>query len=165
MSWATPGRPGYPKPLLPSWNSWFLSQIFAHQAQRPWGETRTYATTINTGTRDPKIQDENAVLRNSDQQSVSVSLGNFTAFSVNFGSTLRMNNLSRIKMILRSNCHFVLMTLSKAFACLSSFVVKLSEAWQGKRHVCQHKKAVPVDWRIQTIDKNTRTNSKEMKGC
>ena len=52
-----PRRPGFPNSMLPSWDSWFLSQMFAHQAQRLWTKTRTSATTIRTGTRASKVQD------------------------------------------------------------------------------------------------------------
>ena len=50
-----PRRPGFPNSMLPSWDSWFLSQMFAHQAQRLWTKTRTSATTIRTGTRASKV--------------------------------------------------------------------------------------------------------------
>ena len=52
-----PRRPGPSSSLFPSWDSRFLSQMFAHQTRSPWSKTRTSAMTIRTGTRDSKIQD------------------------------------------------------------------------------------------------------------
>ena len=48
-----PRRPGFPRP---SSDAWFLSEMFADQARRPWTKTRTSAMTISTGTSDSTIQ-------------------------------------------------------------------------------------------------------------
>ena len=63
-----PRRPGFSNFLFPSWDSWFLSQMMAHQVRRPWTRTRTSAMTIRSGTRDSQIQDDEDVdvLRSSD---------------------------------------------------------------------------------------------------
>ena len=53
-----PCRPGFPNPVFSSWDPWFLSQMFAHQARRPWTKTRKSATTIR---RDSKIRDDEDV--------------------------------------------------------------------------------------------------------
>ena len=50
-------RPGFSNPLLPSGSMIeLLSQMFAHQAGKPWTTTRTFAMKIRTG-RYSKIQD------------------------------------------------------------------------------------------------------------
>ena len=51
-----PRRPGFSNSLFLFWESWFLSQMFAHQARRPWTKTRTCVMIMRTGTRDSKIQ-------------------------------------------------------------------------------------------------------------
>ena len=40
--------------VFPSLNSWFLSQIFAHQARMAWKKTRKYEMTITDGNEGQK---------------------------------------------------------------------------------------------------------------
>ena len=52
-----PGRPEFSNSLLSSWDPWFLSEMFADYARRPFTKTRTSVMTISTGTRDSKTKD------------------------------------------------------------------------------------------------------------
>ena len=40
-----PRRPGFSNSLLPPWESYIVSQKFAHQPRRTWTKTRTSART------------------------------------------------------------------------------------------------------------------------
>ena len=48
---------GISNSLLPSWDSWFLSQMLAYQARRSWTKTRMSEMTIQTRHRRPEPQD------------------------------------------------------------------------------------------------------------
>ena len=49
-------RPGFSNSLSPCWDSSYVSQKFSHQSRGPWTKTRTFFTTLRTGTRASKIQ-------------------------------------------------------------------------------------------------------------
>ena len=72
-------RPGFSNSLFPSWDSWFLTQMFAYQARRPRTKTRMSAMTIRTGTRDSKSQggEDVDVLRSPALDTTIVSASSF----------------------------------------------------------------------------------------
>ena len=88
-------RPGFPSILWPSLRLSFLFQIFANQARRLWTKTKSYATTVRTGTRDSNIQDgeDVDVLRSPELNTKK-----------NFGSV--MNSKSKYILISFSNILF-----------------------------------------------------------
>ena len=63
-----PRRPRFLNSVILSRDSWFLSQLLAHQSRSPWTKTSKSATFIRTGIRDSKIQDgeDINVLRSPD---------------------------------------------------------------------------------------------------